>query len=259
MTMKLKIKDVLKKIRHRIPLQQLYKKFPVVQIFINSSERTTRYSISNFPSFLDPTNAKTCICTAVLFNQDGQKVFETKLKMKPFETMDINFADLMKNGAPPKFGLAVFKVEPENGIFFPHPNLERLTSHFFSTFFDKNGSVCGLIHPQSVFKPDPKPGLYWESNLKMDSTDLEWIELYQINPSTEPVQSKILLMDDKQKSIYSRDEIIKPFASRFCKIDAKSLSGSSKVHVALDGIAGENCKPIVFFKNKSNLVSAVHS
>lgn len=254
------IKNMIKRQIVKAPMNWMVKKIPISQMFINDEEISTQYGISNFPSFLDPKNAIDAECEAVLYNENGRMVFRKNLEMNKFETLQVDFSKMLKRAELPKLGLAVFNVVPRGGIFFQYPILWHIKSHFFCFFLNKRGGVCGVVHPQSPINPKPDNTCSWSSNLSIETDQLAWLKIFQINPSRKHVRSEVYLRDENGAILVNEAAIFSPRASKFIAIDQSKLVGSKRIRIGLVGLPGENCKPIVIFKNKySGAISAVHS
>lgn len=257
--MRKKIKEILKAIAFKMPFKFLYKKITVSQIYINDSLRTSKYSLPNFVSFLDPKQAKKAFCYANLYDDNGTLIFSKKIPMGTFETLEVDFNTLCDPKSLPQQGIVTLRLVPQHFIFNSNAILGHITSHFFSLFSSRDGGVCGLIHPQSSFEPGIQPDLKWISNLSIPTEGVACLEVFQMNPNRDEVESQLLLYDENRKVVFSEAKKINRYGSRYLKINKHDFHSARHVKLGMLGATGENCKPLIFITTDKGIMSAVHS
>jgi hypothetical protein len=251
---------VTKQVLQYFPLTPFYKKCGVVQLFINNDECSTRYSIANFPSFLNPIKATESICSISLYNAEGTFLFTRKLTMKSFGSLDIDIASLDNSWQLPQLGMAVIQVIPKHLLWYPNPVLWHTISHFFTTFVSKYGSISGVVHPQSLLgeESDSMKQGEWISNLSLQCGDLESADIYQINPCKIPKYSNLLVYGNN-KIICDRKRYIPAFGVCVTRLNRDDFGNEESIRLGVIGMTGKNSKPLIMFRTISGSISVVHS
>lgn len=236
-------------------LRRLFLKYysqEVIQLFINEDGIKTYLGIINFPSFLNPDLAKKRIAIITARNFDGKEIAKTKITLDSFGSAGIKITELFPELSA-AFGTISIKLKVEKKV---KKLLKDTTMHFYVFFNDDNGSVA-IIHPQS--KINDEGTVDWESNAIFDISNIQKLRFFQINPSKNPVQNSIEIIDKVTKSKIA--EIPNNLGS-LCVVKSEfypSNTRSSAKEIFITNNVIYNSKPIVFLYFKDGTFTALHS
>ncbi len=234
---------------------------PIVQIYIGVSKGiSSRYSLTNIPSFYSPLHAYPVIYNCSIYNQYG-KLLETKtVRLAPYGSYDLIPA-VFFNVDLPEFGLFVAKMRPESFFTYSDRHLGDLTAHFFSLYVDEVTGSMALIHPQTTLNPAKwSKERRWKSGLLIEMNKLSKMLIMQINPTEEYFSNRVSIYGENGIELVGADFQIGPMGCQAQEILVKDFSCNSKyVYIGAEILSSANTKPIIFLYDKDNNFSGLHA
>ena len=103
------------------------------------------------------------------------------------------------------------------------------------------------------------PNGSWVSKIKINPDYLSHIDVHQINPSSEAVNSELNLLSDDLSILDKRDITLNPHGSRIEKFDVRKYGSHKLLSIGIKGLTGRNAKPLLMFYFKDGTFSGWHS
>lgn len=216
------------------------------------------HALTNFPSFFSPKSATPCYYNISLFDSDGKLKGEKKISLPVFGSFEVKPEKLF-NFEMPTYGMVAIKILPTKHFSFSDRHLGVISSHFYAFYHDEKMKSVALIHPQTSVNDFPVSDKYWKSNLLINSSKVDKLEIYQLNPSGQTAETRLILFDDQQKQIAESHSVMKPRSTRKIIWDISKLDTGSYLHLEAAGLTGSNAKPLIFTHLKNGTFSASHS
>jgi hypothetical protein len=132
-------------------------------------------------------------------------------------------------------------------------------SHFYAFYTDETMNSCALVHPQTAFPVSACPELAGQSNLLIETAPLRALEIYQINPSSESVESTLSLLGSGRRQLIAEKATLPPHGARKTVWTSDVFADEERVNIGFDGVPGPNAKPLVFQIFKDGAFTACHS
>lgn len=226
----------------------------VVQLFLNDG-RKTHISLINFPAFLAPHEAGHYSYELCMYGPDGRAIGEKQIDLPLFGSIDV---DLIKTFGSqlPSYGMVTARIKPQNYLYLKDRHLGRIRPHFFAFYTDSTMNSLGLVHPQINLDTVVEPNRRWVSNLQLDPQSVMELELFQINPSLQSLESEAFLEDTAGNVLATRKELIPPYGTRRVLFNLKERN--EIFSVGLQGLAAANGKPLLFMHFKDGSFSCCH-
>jgi hypothetical protein len=245
------------KLRNFLP-RELNINSDIVQVFVNSKGIKTRYSLTNFPSFFSPKQSSPCVYLVRLLDFDGNIFGNRRIEVPVFGTVEVKPEELFHSSLP-EFGMISVNIRSSRFFSYADRHLGLITSHFYAFYHDEKTGSMALIHPQTSAIALPESNLFWKSNLFIPCKNLDYLELYQLNPGKISAQTTLYLSDENENRIFESESIMKPRSTR--KIVWKMTNGNANryVYISAKGMTGPNAKPLVFSYLKNGCFNASHS
>ena len=234
---------------------------PIVQIFIGGSQGlSSRYSLTNVPSFYSPTHAYPVIYECSIYDQSGVLLEQKPVRLAPYGAYDLVPATFFKVDLP-EFGLFVAKMRPESFFTYSDRHLGEVTAHFYALYLDEVTGSLALIHPQTTLNPAKWSNeRRWKSGLLIDLGKLSKILIMQINPTKEFFSNRVGIYGEDGVELGGADFQISPMGCQAQEVFARDLRGTNKlIYIAAQKLSSENTKPIIFLYDKENNFSGLHA
>lgn len=226
----------------------------VVQLFLND-QRKTHISLINFPAFLAPCEAGSYSYELRVYGTDGRRIGKTQIDLPLFGSTDVDLTQTFGSQLP-SYGMVAVRIKPQNYLYLKDRHLGRIRPHFFAFYANPAMDSMGLVHPQINLGTAAEPNQRWLSNLQFDPQKVVELELFQINPSRQPLESEAFLEDTNGDVFAAQKEVIPPFGARRALFN---LKGRNEIFtVGLQGLAAANGKPILFMHFKDGSFSCCH-
>lgn len=240
---------------------------PVIQIYIADGETDTYLGINNFYSVLLPELQTQARLFLQFFRADGRPLVHKEIDLAHFGSKCVSVSQIFKQqGIQSEFGMVTVHLIPRSPRKITYRQLERVASHFFQFFLDKNGSIS-QIHPSTHLESNTNPTdeAYW-SVQAIQPEGLEKIVLYQCNPTTKDQRLTHHLVDMSSKREYARRELNIPAHGVFrVEFEMESIASSldnqslSTMQFYAKPLPAPNAKPMLKRVFKSGLYSMSHS
>lgn len=248
-----------RRIRSVAPMpSSFYRCYPIAQLFLNTHTQKTTFTFINFPSLFDPKDALSCRYQISIFDSDGKFLSSTTLTIPPYGTRAIRIDELFPQPLP-DFGMITAQIRAGSGIRYPYAHLGDLTSHFYAIYHDDKMQTVALVHPQTPFAVEPLPEATFQSDVLIDPTLLDAIDIYQINPSQKSVPTTIHLKAMGGQILEECSAILAPRASRRVRFSMKTHQDAGLVFMSVHGLTGPNAKPLIFNIFSDDAFTACHS
>ena len=234
---------------------------PIVQIYIGGSKGlSSRYSLTNVPSFYSPSRAYPVIYDCSIYDQSGELLETKAVRLAPYGSYDLIPTEFFKVGLP-EFGLFVAKMRPESFFTYSDRHLGEVTAHFYSLYRDEVTGSLALIHPQTTINPSKWSNeRRWKSGLLIDLDKMSKILIMQINPTKEYFSNRVGIYDEDGIELGGADFEISPMGCQAKEVLSINLSSDNKfIYMAAEKLSSENTKPIIFLYDKESNFSGLHS
>jgi hypothetical protein len=220
---------------------------------------SSRYSLTNIPSFYSPSSAYPVIYECSMYDQSGGLLETKSIRLAPYSSYDLIPAIFFKADLP-EFGLFVAKMRPESFFTYSDRHLGDITAHFYSLYLDEVTGSLALIHPQTSLnatKWSNKVG--WKSGLLIDSDNFNKILIIQINPTKESFSNSVGIYSENGIELSSINFHILSMGCHAEEVFIKDLCCDNKfIYIAAERLSSENSKPIIFLYDKKNNFSGLH-
>jgi hypothetical protein len=193
-----------------------------------------------------------------IYNPDGREVGETRLDLSRFGAIEVSLADVFSSSLP-SYGMVAARIEPCNSFFFGDRHLGRIRPNFFTLYAGPTMDSMGLIHPQTSLDAPCDPARRWLSNLQIDLRHVRKLEVFQINPSREAIESEVFLQGADGCVLENAKELIPAHGTRRAMFNLEPLeSRCETLSVGLHGLAAANGKPILFMHFRDGSFTCCH-
>ena len=230
----------------------------VVQLFLNDG-RTTRLGLVNFPSLLAPTSAQDYRYHLRTFDEDGGTSGQAVVDLPRYGSAEVDLPRVFGDRLP-RMGMIAVGIRPARFFSMRDRHLGKIRPHFFTLFLGPRMESVGLVHPQTHLGADAAPERHWVSNLQIDPALVPRVEVFQVNPSARPVESKAYLQGGSGEVLSESNAVVPPRGVRRIEFD---LSPYDKHHsaicVGLRGLAASNGKPILFLHFRDGSFTCCHA
>lgn len=218
----------------------------VVQLFLNDGQRRTHVSLMNFPAFLAPQAAAEYVYRLRIYDRDGRVLRTQQIDLPRFGATDADLADVFGD-ALPAFGMIAVRIAPRRALYFGDRHLGRIRPHFYTLYTGPAMESLGLVHPQTSLDEPCAPERQWLSNLQLDPQRVRKLEVFQVNPSRQPLKSEVFLANAAGETLNKVEEVIPACGTRRAEFDLSAFAEKGEpVSVGLRGLAAANGKPILF-------------
>jgi hypothetical protein len=217
----------------------------VVQLFLND-RRTTRLGLVNFPSFLAPTRGIEYRYALRAFDESGREAGRMVVDLARYGSAEVDLRAVF-GGKLPNCGMLAARIHPLNFFSLRDRHLGRIRPHFFTLYASEGMESIGLVHPQTNLGAAAEPARRWVSNLEVDVSLVERLELFQINPGRAAVHSEAFLQSSDGTVLARSASHIPPRGTRRVEFELARVAEHHKVvSVGLQGLPAANGKPILF-------------
>jgi hypothetical protein len=158
---------------------------PVCQLFINGFDKRSIYTLTNFPSLLSPAGAKECRYRVGLIDDRGTEVACGDVTVPVFGTVELIPSEFF-GCALPEVGLFTAELMGLDG----YEHLGMLRPYFYAMYTDTDFGSAVLVHPQTTFLSEAPVGVNWRSAQVIWSTEVDSLEVFQINPVAEAAKPR---------------------------------------------------------------------
>lgn len=234
---------------------------PVVQIFIGGNQGiSSRYSLTNVPSFYSPSRAYPVIYDCSIYDQSGELLEKKAVRLAPYGSCDLVPAEFFTVDLP-EFGIFVAKMKPRPFFTYSDRHLGDITAHFYSLYLDEVTGSLALVHPQTTLNPSKWGNeRKWKSGLLIDLRKMSKILIMQINPTKDYFLNRVGIYDEDGLELGGADFKISPMGCLAKEVLSIDLSGGNKfIYLAAERLSSENTKPIIFLYDKEGNFSGLHS
>lgn len=230
---------------------------PIVQLFLNDG-RNTHLGLINFPTFLAPDETGEYVYRLCIYDADGRKLGEKQIELSRFGSIEVNLADVFAFSLP-SYGMVAVRIEPRNSLYFGDRHLGRIRSNFFTLYTGPKMDSLGLIHPQTSLDAPCDPTRSWMSNLQLDPRCVRKIEVFQVNPSRQALESEVILQGSDGHLLANAKELVPAHGTRRAMFDMEPLEKfCESFSVGLRGLAAANGKPILFMHFRDGSFTCCH-
>lgn len=234
-------------------LRKYQKKVAISQLFINSDNIKTVYTLTNFPSFYSPETAYSVIYSVKVYGGSETPAVEKTFKLDPYQSKEVTFEDCTNL---PDIGVVSIDIEPESILSKSDSHLGVLKPQFYTLFHSDDYSSVGLVHPQTAFNAKGH-SQNWSSNLNLDTKTVKKAVVYQINPTGNVFSNQLSLKTGDGSVLEQKQNSFSAYSAAKCTIDLKE--DSRLAHLTLNETTTPNAKPIVFLYFDDGSFTVVHS
>ncbi len=234
---------------------------PIVQIYIGGSEGlSSRYSLTNVPSFYSPSHVYPVIYECSIYDQSGVLLETKAVRLSPYGSYDL-VPKTFFNVDLPEFGLFVAKMRPESFFTYSDRHLGEITAHFYALYLDEVTGSLALIHPQATLNSAKWSNeRKWKSGLLIDLDKLSKILIMQINPTKEYFLNRVGIYSEDGVELGGTDFQIPPMGCQAQEVFSKDLDSTNKfIYIGAQKLSSENTKPIIFLYDKECNFSGLHA
>lgn len=233
--------------------------YTYVHHFINNDNIKTNYTLINYLSFYYPKNKSNCQYKISIFDNNGQSLGSKWISMKPYGSKLIDPASYFGKTLPKcgMFSAKIYFGSPLN--FKAHRNIERLDSPFYATFIQNKLTSIEVVHTLNKLNLPSLPNGHWISKIKINPEYLNHIDVHQINPSSEVVNSELNILSNDLSVLDKRFITLNPYGSRIERYNVKNYDSHKLLSVGVKGLTGRNAKPLLMFYFKDGTFSGCHS
>jgi len=231
---------------------------PIVQLLLNDG-RSTRLGLVNFPSFLAPAQGVDYRYTVSVFDEDGRETGSTVVDVPRYGATEVELAEVFAERLP-AMGMLAVSIRPARFLSLRDRHLGRIRPHFFTLFSSPGMESVGLVHPQTHLNAPAAPERRWLSNLLIDASAVERVELFQVNPGRVPVDTEAFLHGAQGTVLARSSARIPARGTRRVVFELKPFAAEHpSVSVGLHGLAAANGKPILFLHFRDGSFTCCHA
>ncbi len=251
------VKVCKKVIKNSLP-RNLRIESPVVQLYIGFEGITSRYSLTNIPSFYSPKTAYPISYECSMFNGKGDRVARKSVTLNPFCSFEVIPADFFGKKMP-DMGIFVAKMRAKNWLQFSDKHLGDITAHFYSFYHQKKSGAMALIHPQTHMN-GLRGEKEWKSRVFIDSMKTIKILILQINPTKLGFKNKVTIYSLDNTEVTNISFNIPPMGCEKQTIELTALNIKSRYfYIGSNKLSTENAKPIIFLYDKNENFFGLHA
>lgn len=228
---------------------------PVCQFFLNGFGKKSLYTLTNFPSFYSPRNARPCTYVVALYDELGSLCGQTQVIVPAFGTVAFHPGAHFE-GALPELGMV--SVAFADGIDPAHAHLGLLRPYFYAVFHDDGMGSIIVVHPQTTILDKPVAQRPWRSNLIARTAGLDAIEVFQLNPLAEARETSIEMCDTQGGVLAESAAVIAPRGARRIYWPRSDFAGAEYLALASRAMTALNAKPLLV-QHRAGGFTAAHS
>lgn len=247
----------LSRFRPYLPLY--FKSGPsIAHLFINDGSIRTAFTFINFVSFYAPGRDLECAYDLTLYGPDGAVVDRARINLPPYGSLAVRPEDVFK-GALPAMGMMAARISAGSPTSFAGRHLGALVSSFYATYSEEESGSIAVVHSLNKLDLPAVPDVQWTAQMIIRPETLKAIELYQINPSSEPAPSTLFLYDDHMQTLASSGGAVPAYGTRRIIWDMSDFKQIPHLRIGARGLTARNAKPTVLYRFADGSFSGCHS
>ncbi|MEZ4820509.1 MAG: hypothetical protein R3A45_11755 [Bdellovibrionota bacterium] len=193
-----------------------------------------------------------------LYDDQGALAASKEVEVPYFGTLEIEPEDFF-SGSLPNLGMVSVSIKPKNIFSFKDRHLGLIRPQFYALYHDVDMNSFVLIHPQTSESDTPAASQKWKSTLYVSCDDLQYLDIFQLNPLSKPFESHLALVDQNNSILSESRYMMNARSCRKVKVNVQGFLQGACVHLESNGLAASNAKPLVFNHFKNGMFTGSHS